>query len=139
MVGIVTKKINLQKVIKDAVGNDCGAVVVFIGTVRNENEGKAVTGILYESYREMAERHLNEIVDEIRKRWKRSRVSIVHRIGRLKVGEVSVAIAIGTPHRKDGFDACRYAIERIKEYLPVWKLEFTEDGRRWVKGRILRK
>lgn len=138
MIKIVNKAINLQKVIDEAREDEYGAVSVFIGTVRNKNEGKRVRGIIYECYKEMAEKHLNEIADEIKRKWKEARVSIVHRVGKLKVGEISVVIAIGTPHRADSFSACRYAIERLKEYLPVWKQEIYESGKGWVRGKRLR-
>ncbi len=137
MIKIVEKKINLQKAIEDAMGDECGAVSVFIGTVRNRNEGRRVRGIRYEAYKEMAEKHLKDIAGEIKRRWKTDRVSIVHRVGKLKVGEISVVVAVGTPHRADSFEACRYGIERIKKYLPVWKQEFYDGGRIWVKGNKL--
>lgn len=138
MIKIVNKAIDLQKVIDDARGDEFGALSVFIGTVRNKNEGKRVKGIIYECYKEMAEKHLKDIEKEIKEKWSPVRVSIVHRVGKLKVGEVSVVIAIGTPHRADSFSACRYAIERIKEYLPVWKQELYESGMGWVKGKPIR-
>lgn len=138
MIGIVEKPISINRVIRDAMGDECGAIDIFVGTVRNNNEGRIVRGILYDAYKKMAEKNLRDIAEEIMERWKTKRVSIVHRIGRLKVGEISVVIAIGTQHRKDAFEACRYAIERIKEYLPVWKQEFYKDGKRWVKGKKIR-
>ncbi len=138
MIKIVEKRINIKRVIEDAMGDECGAVSVFVGTVRNRNEGRRVRGILYEAYKKMAQKHLKDIVSEIKKKWKTSRISIVHRIGKLKVGEISVVVAVGTPHRADSFEACRYGIERIKEYLPVWKQEFYKSGKGWVKGKTIR-
>lgn len=139
MIKIVEKPININDVIKDAMGDECGAVSVFIGAVRNKNDAKKVTGIYYDAYKEMAERNLKEIEKEIKEKWKTKRVSIVHRIGKLKVGEISVVIAVGTPHRKEAFEACRYAIERIKEYLPIWKQEFYESGKGWVRGKVIKR
>jgi molybdopterin synthase catalytic subunit len=138
MIKIVERAINVQEVIEDAMGAECGAVSVFIGTVRNRNEGKRVQSIYYDAYKKMAERNLKEIAREIKRKWKTKRVSIVHRIGKLKVGEISVVIAIGTPHRKEAFEASRYAIERIKEFLPIWKQEFYAGGKRWVSGKQIR-
>lgn len=139
MIKIVEKAINVQEVIEDARGDECGAMNVFIGTVRNRNEGKRVKSIFYDAYKKMAEKTLKEIADGIKRKWKTERVSIVHRIGKLKVGEISVVIAIGTPHRKEGFQACRYAIEEIKSCLPIWKQEFYESGKGWVRGKVIKR
>ncbi len=117
-----------------------GAVAAFSGIVRGEtalDEGVRDTDFLvYEAYTEMAEKVLSQIGDEIQEKWpKVLAVSIIHRIGRCEVGESSVVIAISTPHRNDGcFEACRYAIERLKEILPVWKQENWSDGKVWVEG-----
>ncbi|HEY4716946.1 MAG TPA: molybdenum cofactor biosynthesis protein MoaE [bacterium] len=138
MIKIIEGPIDVNAVIRDATGNECGAVVLFLGTVRNANEGKRVREIHYESYKKMSEKRLREIADETRKKWKTKRVSIVHRVGRLKVGEISVAIASGAPHRKEAFEACRYAIEQIKVYLPIWKQEFFKTGKAWVSGRKIK-
>lgn len=139
MIKLVKAPIDIAEVIKDATGDECGAISVFIGTVRNNKDGKRVKGIFYDAYKKMADKNLKKIAEEIEERWKTKRISIVHRIGKLKVGEVSVVIAIGTPHRKEAFEACRYAIERIKEYLPIWKQEFYETGKGWVRGKQLKK
>lgn len=119
---------------------DCGAITTFAGTVRGETvtvEGKRGTDFLqYEAYPEMAERMLAQIGDEIMQQWpKVQAVSILHRIGRIEIGEPSVVIAVATPHRGDGcFDACRYAIERLKAIVPIWKQENWSDGQVWVEG-----
>jgi molybdopterin synthase catalytic subunit len=119
---------------------DCGAIVTFAGTVRGETavaEGKRGTDFLvYEAYVEMAETMLAQIGAEIQERWpKVQEVSILHRVGRCEVGEASVVIAVATPHRGDGcFDACRYAIERLKAVVPIWKQENWSDGQVWVEG-----
>ena len=117
-----------------------GAVVTFAGIVRGETvtaEGKRGTDFLhYEAYVEMAESMLAQIGAEIRQQWPKVRaVSILHRVGRLEIGEPSVVIAVATPHRGDGcFDACRYAIERLKAVVPIWKQENWVDGQVWVEG-----
>ncbi len=119
---------------------DCGAVVTFAGIVRGETtteEGPRSTDFLnYEAYGEMAERQLARIGDEIKQQWpKVASVCILHRTGRLEVGEPSVIIAVATPHRGDGcFEACRFAIERLKAAVPIWKQENWSDGSVWIEG-----
>ncbi len=119
---------------------DCGAVVAFAGTVRGETKtdgGERDTDFLvYEAYVPMAEKKLAQIGDEIQQRWPTVRaVSILHRIGRCEIGEPTVVIAVATPHRGDGcFDACSYAIERLKAIVPIWKQENWADGQVWVEG-----
>lgn len=109
-----------------------GAIVTFTGTVRNTARGKAVTELDYEAYAPAAEKMLRRIGDEIYERWAISRVAIVHRIGKLTVGEASVVIAVSAPHREEAFEACRYAIARIKEIVPIWKKEHYADGAAWI-------
>jgi molybdopterin synthase catalytic subunit len=117
------------------VGRDeDGAVTLFLGVVRNTNDGRPVSGMHYDAYVEMAEAVLREIVREAEAR-SGGRVVAVHRIGDLAIGEVSVAIAVSTPHRAQSFDACRYVIEEIKKRLPVWKREHYTDGdAAWLEG-----
>lgn len=113
-----------------------GAVLLFLGTVRDHNDGRAVTGMEYEAYEAMAREVLGEIAAEVHERWATDRIGVVHRVGRLDVGEVSVAVAVSTPHRAEAYAASRYVIEEIKVRLPVWKKEHYVDGeRRWVPGR----
>jgi molybdopterin synthase catalytic subunit len=119
---------------------DCGAITTFAGVVRGETQtGEGMRGtdfLQYEAYAEMAEAMLADIGNEIRARWpKVQAVSIMHRVGRCEVGESSVVIAVATPHRGDGcFEACRYAIERLKAVVPIWKQENWSDGQVWVEG-----
>ena len=115
----------------------CGAVAVFLGTVRDLT-GEQVTVFLdYEAYGPMAEKKLAEIEAEVRNRWPVGEVAMVHRLGRLDVGEVSVAVAVSTPHRGDAFDACRYAIDALKELVPIWKKENAPDGTgEWVHQSV---
>lgn len=113
-----------------------GAVLLFLGIVRDHNDGRSVTGMEYQAYTEMAEEVLRELADEVARRWETDRIAIVHRIGSLDVGEASVAIAVSTPHRAEAYEASRYVIEEIKVRLPIWKREHYVDGeRRWVPGR----
>lgn len=113
-----------------------GAVVVFVGVVRNETEGRAVRYLEYEAYPEMAEPLLAQIGDEVRARWPSIRgAAIVHRVGRLEVGETAVVIALSAAHRQETFDALRYAIDRLKEIVPIWKKEVWTNGAAWRSER----
>ena len=109
-----------------------GAIATFIGTVRDHGRGRAVTRLEYEAYAPAAELTMAQIGDEIRERWGIDHVAIVHRIGSLAVGEASVVISVASAHRDAAFEACRYAIERIKEIVPIWKKEHYADGAVWL-------
>ena len=109
-----------------------GAIVTFTGTVRNNARGRGVVALDYEAYPEAAEKMLAQIGDEIRRNWGIERVAIAHRTGYLTPGEASVVIAVASPHRGEAFAACAYAIERIKEIVPIWKKEHYADGAIWV-------
>ncbi len=111
-----------------------GAVVTFLGTVRAENQGRQVLHLEYEAYEPLALRAFELIADEVAESWPSARVALCHRVGRLELGEVSVAIAAAAPHRADAFAACRYVIERVKQIAPVWKREFFEGGDVWIEG-----
>ena len=112
-----------------------GATVLFLGVVRDHAEGRAVTGMRYDAYEEMAAEVLRAIAAEASARHGAERLSVVHRVGALDVGEVSVAIAVSTPHRAQAYDASRHVIEEIKKRLPVWKKERFADGEEaWVAG-----
>jgi molybdopterin synthase catalytic subunit len=113
--------------------NDCGAVVTFLGTVRELTDGKQTIALDYEAYSEMAEKKLAEIEREVRSRWPVGDVVMIHRLGHLELGEISVAVGVSCPHRDDAFSACRLAIDRIKEIVPIWKKENWADGStEWV-------
>src|SRR6266849_11060718 len=113
--------------------NDCGAVVAFLGTVRDLTSGKVTVALDYEAYGGMAEKKMAEIEHDTRQRWPVGEMVMVHRLGRLEVGEVSVAVAVSCPHRAQAFDACRHAIDRLKELVPIWKQENWTDGTtEWV-------
>ena len=112
---------------------DCGAVVTFLGTVRDLTGDRVTVALDYEAYPGMAEKKLAEIERETRDRWPIGEVALVHRLGHLGVGEVSVAVAVSSPHRAEAFEACRYAIDRLKELVPIWKKENWADGStEWV-------
>jgi len=107
---------------------DCGAVVTFLGTVRDLTDGKVTVALDYEAYPGMAEKKMAEIERDTRERWRVGDIALVHRLGHLEVGDVSVAIAVSCPHRAQAFEACRYAIDRLKELVPIWKKENWADG-----------
>jgi molybdopterin synthase catalytic subunit len=110
-----------------------GAVATFLGVVRDRNLGRRVLCLEYEAHGRLAERTFARIDGEIRERWPAAQLALHHRVGRLAIGEVSVAIAVASSHRAEAFAACRYAIERVKQIAPVWKHEFFEDGDIWIE------
>ncbi|ADR35808.1 molybdopterin synthase subunit MoaE;molybdopterin synthase subunit MoaD [Oceanithermus profundus DSM 14977] len=111
-----------------------GAVVSFVGTTRSPNKGREVRYLTYEAYESMAEATLARIAGEMRARWPLGRVAIVHRLGRVNPAEASIVIVVSSPHRPEAFEAARYALERVKLILPVWKKEHLEGGEVWVEG-----
>ena len=135
---ITTEPLDTAALIAQVSAPAHGAVLLFLGTVRAENEGKAVTGIEYDAYVEMAEKVLAEILTgAVRGADDVCDVAAAHRIGALGVGDASVAIAVGTPHRATAYDVSRFIIEQIKEKLPVWKREAYADGdTEWLDGNV---
>jgi molybdopterin synthase catalytic subunit len=134
---IVEGQIDLAALIFAAQRPDCGAISTFVGTTRvDENSGASVEYLDYEAYRPMADRKLEEIGAEIERRWDVREVAIVHRIGRVDPGEASVAIVVASPRRGEAFEATRYAIERIKQVVPIWKREVWSDGYVWVGSQV---
>ncbi len=113
-----------------------GAVSLFVGVVRDNNLGRNVDYLEYEAYPPMAVTKMREIAAELRERWTVSDVAMQHRTGRLEIGEASVAIAVSSPHRKEGIEACHYAIDRLKQIVPVWKKEVWTDGESWIEGSL---
>lgn len=111
-----------------------GAVCVFYGVVREDSRDRKVRHLEYDAYPEMAEKKMRDILDGARQRWPEQRAAIVHRIGTLAIGEASVIIAVGSPHRGESFEACRYVIDRVKQEVPIWKKEVFTDGEAWVEG-----
>ena len=111
-----------------------GGVVTFRGIVRDSSRGKRVRYLEYDAYPEMAERELATIAAEVERRWRTDHIALVHRIGRLEIGECSVVVAVACPHRAEAFEACRYAIDTLKMTVPIWKKEVAEDGEEWVEG-----
>ena len=131
---ILERPITADELIPYVLTDAYGAVATFSGTVRNHARGKHVTGLTYEAYPEMAEAEMRKIAAEVYAQWPGCLVAMLHRIGTLAIGEVSVAIAVATPHRKESFEACEFAINRLKETVPIWKKEAYADGEVWVEG-----
>ncbi len=129
---ITTAEISVDEVVSRLADPAIGAVITFVGVVRCETDGRAVHHLEYEAYPEMAEGTLRQIGEQICARWPTIRqVAIVHRVGRLEVGEISVVIALSSAHRAEVFDAVRYAIDRLKEIVPIWKKEVWAGGAEW--------
>jgi molybdopterin synthase catalytic subunit len=117
-------------------GEGCGAVCAFVGIVRATHTGRAVRHLEYEAYVPLAVRAFGTIASEASARWPLAILAIHHRVGRLEIGEASVAIAAASAHRAESFQVCRYAIERIKQIAPIWKHEYFVDGDDWVEGPL---
>jgi molybdopterin synthase catalytic subunit len=111
-----------------------GAVATFTGLVRDHNQGRTVHFLEYEAYEPLADRAFKRIVGEALEAWPAVRMGMQHRIGRLEIGEASIIIVAASPHRADAFAACRYAIERVKQIVPIWKREHFEGGEVWLEG-----
>ena len=119
----------------DYVADDAaGGTTVFIGTVRNQTKGKRVQRLEFEAYIPMAEKEMRKIAEAVEEKWNALKIAIHHRVGILQVGEIPVIIAVSTPHRKAAFEACEYAIDTLKETVPIWKKEIFEDGEEWVSA-----
>ncbi len=113
-------------------GPGMGGIVTFIGAVRDEARGKTIRNLEYEAYPGMAEREMEKIASEASSRWPGARVAIAHRVGHLEIGDLAVVVAAAAPHRAEAFAACRFAIDTLKETVPIWKKEFASDGEYWV-------
>ncbi len=134
MFKITSDEIELGDVVRAVEAGDAGAIVHFLGVVRNNTEGREVSYLEYEVYPPMAEKKMAEIAQEIHEKWGLDRVAMIHRVGRLEIGEVSVAVAVASPHRREAFEACHYAMNRLKQIVPIWKREVWTDGEEeWVK------
>ena len=132
MIEITHDSIDPQPVTASVRRDSNGAVVTFLGTTRRTSMGKTVLYLQYEAYAPMALKELRRIASEITQKWQIEDISIVHRIGRLEIEDISLVVAIASPHRKEAFQACGYVVDRIKETVPIWKKEFFEDGQMWV-------
>jgi molybdopterin synthase catalytic subunit len=133
MIRLQQEPIDYQALTEQVRSVQCGAVCLFLGTVREMTEGQRTLALDYEAYPGMAEKMLAQVEAETRQRWPVEQMALVHRLGHLELGDVSVAVAVSCPHRAQAFEACRYAIDRLKEMVPIWKKENWADGRtEWV-------
>lgn len=122
-------------VVASVAGPDTGGLVTFSGAVRDHARGQTIEHLEYEAYPGMAEQEMEKICAEADRRWPGTRVAIAHRIGHLKIGELAVVVAAASPHRAEAFEAARFAIDTLKETVPIWKKEFAEGGEYWVDDR----
>jgi molybdopterin synthase catalytic subunit len=129
---IVDRPIEIQELVRYVTDPGAGAIATFIGTSRNNNEGRKVIALDYDGYAEMAEKELARIGEAARAKWQICRIAIVHRLGPVQITEASVVIAVSSAHREAAFAACRFAIEEIKKTVPIWKKEVFEGGEVWI-------
>ncbi len=137
IVRIVRARIETDGIVASLKAAEDGAVAVFEGIVRNHSRGKSTLYLEYEAYEAMALAKMREIATEMRKRFAIDRLAMVHRLGRLEIGETSVMIAVSSAHRAAAFDACRYGIDTLKRVVPIWKKEFFADGAVWSEGQTV--
>jgi len=131
---ITDNAIDLSKILIDVSDNSAGAITLFVGTVRDHDSDDHVSALYYEAYKKMAEDIMTEIEREVLHKWNIIKFSATHRIGILKVSEISVAVAVSSEHRNEAFEACKYGIDNIKTRVPIWKKEYSEAGNKWVTG-----
>jgi molybdopterin synthase catalytic subunit len=132
MFRVTEKPLNLEELLEFVSDPEAGAIATFIGTTRNNNEGRRVVALDYDAYPEMAEKELRRIGADAATKWPLQRMAIVHRIGPVQITEASVMIAVSSAHRDAAFAACRFAIEEIKKTVPIWKKELYEGGELWI-------
>lgn len=132
MFAVLDRPIDEQAIAASVADPGAGGICTFSGVVRDNSQGKRVLYLEYEAYPEMAIKQMEVIAAEVRARWSIQRIAMAHRTGRLQIGEASVVIAVSSAHRAEAFEACRYAIDRLKQILPVWKKEVWEGGEYWV-------
>lgn len=129
---ITDQPINMQELAAFVADPAAGAMTTFVGMTRNTNDGRDVVRLEYECYPGMAEKEMSKIAEEALARWPIRKVAMIHRIGRVDIGEASVAIAVSSGHRHAAFEACHYAINQLKETVPIWKKELYEGGELWI-------
>jgi molybdopterin synthase catalytic subunit len=135
VVSVSRTPIDVEQIIRAVSTPRSGGIDVFIGTVRNHSQGKHVRQLEYTAYVPMAEKLMAEIEKEIRGQWLVEGIALVHRIGMLKIGDAAVVTAVSAAHRTEAFEACRYAIDKVKAIVPIWKKEYFEEGLAWVVGQ----
>ena len=136
MFGIQSEPLDPEPLVQAVRRDDAGAIALFYGIVRNENLGRSVQYLEYDAYPEMALKKMREVADEVRAKFPVAAVGVLHRIGRLEIGETSLLVAVSSGHRKEAFEACHYAVDRIKQIVPVWKKEVLSDGSEWIEWHL---
>jgi molybdopterin synthase catalytic subunit len=136
IIGLLREPIDPRPLIDHIRAPEDGAIVTFDGFVRNQSHNRPTLYLDYEAYESMALDKMREIAAELHEKYRVHRVAIVHRLGRLEIGETSVFIAVSAPHRAAAFDACRFAIDTLKRTVPIWKKEYFEDGAIWADGEL---
>ena len=126
------KVLNPQDCIDYVSSDSAGGIAVFIGTVRNKTKGREVLRLEFEAYEPMAISEMQKIAEQATEKWQAEHIAIHHRVGTLEIGAIAVVIAVATPHRKAAFEACQYAIDTLKQTVPIWKKEIFKDGEVWV-------
>jgi len=134
MIRLQAEAIRVESLVQAIQDDGHGAVAVFLGTVRNHNIGRKVLYLEYEAYSDMAVSEMDKIREQTVSRFDLGGMAIVHRTGRLEIGEASVAVVTASAHRAAAMDGCRFAIDRLKETVPIWKKEFFEGGEAWIEG-----
>jgi molybdopterin synthase catalytic subunit len=135
---LTSEAIDVNKALVDHQNATVGGTIIFLGTVRELNgENVKLSNLNYEAYETMAEEIFSDIESEARQKWKIEEITVVHRIGTLKVGEVSVIIIVSSKHRKEAFECCRYILENVKARVPIWKMEITNRGKKWLGGTLI--
>jgi molybdopterin synthase catalytic subunit len=132
---ITREPIDAQKIARRLLRDEDGAICIFEGVVRNNSKGKRTLHLVYEGYETMALKKLEEIGMFVQEAWEIGCIAIIHRLGHLDIGETSVAVIVTSAHRRASFDACHYAIDKLKKVVPIWKKEFFEDGEVWIEGQ----
>jgi molybdopterin synthase catalytic subunit/molybdopterin converting factor small subunit len=134
---ITREPIDISSLRKQLLTGESGAVVIFDGVARNNTKGRRTLYLEYEGYVEMALKTMAQISSEVHEKWPINRVGIIHRLGRIEISESSVVIVVTSAHRRVAFEACHYAIDRLKKIVPIWKKEYFEDGEVWVEGEAM--
>ena len=134
MIGITEKSISPESVVNETTTASSGCVVTYVGLIREQSRGKVVASVEYEDIEGNAVNRLREIASEIKQKWQVNNVAIYHRVGKLKVRDINLVVAVAAAHRREGFAACQYAIDQFKQKLPTKKKETYEDGSVWVEG-----
>ena len=135
---LTSEVIDVNRLLVDRQNTSVGGTVIFLGTVRELNsENIKLLQLNYEAYETMAEEIFSEIETEARKKWEVEEITVLHRIGTLSVGEVSVIIIVSSKHRKEAFECCSYIIDSVKSRVPIWKMEITNKGKQWLGGTLI--